>query len=198
MKAAQHAIRVCPQMQIVNRQCLSANVTIFTIGYGGLSIEDFVKRLADNQITAIADVRSRPGSARQPEFGAAPLKAMLAQHGISYVAMGSELGGIPRESGFYESSGHVNYAKLATSESFLMGVARLIRGAKKYQIALMCAEISPHVCHRHNLIAPILNQHGVEVVHILSDGTREVFGRGALFPPEPGRSPKAMRGEDDA
>ena len=41
------------------------------------------------------------------------------------------------------------------------------------RVALMCAEKDPIDCHRCILVTPHLRQQGLEVLHILSDGTVE-------------------------
>jgi hypothetical protein len=43
-------------------------------------------------------------------------------------------------------------------------------GARKYRVALMCAEQDPLDCHRCLLVARALGERGAQVRHILSDG----------------------------
>jgi uncharacterized protein (DUF488 family) len=38
-------------------------------------------------------------------------------------------------------------------------------------VALLCAEEHPENCHRARVIAPALEEMGVQVVHLLHDGT---------------------------
>jgi hypothetical protein len=39
----------------------------------------------------------------------------------------------------------------------------------------MCAELDPASCHRSTLIGAALDEHGVEVVHILGDGSTKPY-----------------------
>src|SRR5206468_13029488 len=47
---------------------------------------------------------------------------------------------------------------------------RVIEGAKKYRVALMCSERDPLDCHRCLLVSRALAQRGVRVSHILDNG----------------------------
>jgi hypothetical protein len=59
---------------------------------------------------------------------------------------------------------------MAQAPEFGEGPDRVIEGAKKYRIALMCSERDPLDCHRCLLVARALAQRGVRVNHILDDG----------------------------
>jgi hypothetical protein len=84
-------------------------------------------------------------------------------------SFGDELGGRPRDRKFY-CDGAVDYEKVATGESFKKGLDRVLNGAKKYRIALMCSENNPLDCHRCLLVGRALSEHGVEVRHIIAGG----------------------------
>ena len=49
----------------------------------------------------------------------------------------------------------------------------VMRGGREHRITLMCAEKDPLECHRTLLVARTLDQQGVDVSHILADGTLE-------------------------
>jgi uncharacterized protein (DUF488 family) len=59
---------------------------------------------------------------------------------------------------------------MAQAPEFSKGLDRVIEGAKKYRIALMCSERDPLDCHRCLLVGRALAQRGVRVNHILDDG----------------------------
>ena len=65
------------------------------------------------------------------------------------------------------------YDLIAETEAFKVGLNRLIQGAEKYQISLMCAEQDPIVCHRAILICPHLKKAGLEIHHIHKNGDLE-------------------------
>ena len=51
-----------------------------------------------------------------------------------------------------------------------------LQGADNHHIVLLCAEREPLECHRMLLVAPALDERGVEVVHIHADGRLEPHG----------------------
>ena len=146
---------------------------IFTIGHSTHPLEAFVALLRQHGITALADVRSSPFSRFNPQFNQAVLERALQARAIQYVFLGDGLGGRPRNPSGYNEAGRARYGHLAETSSFQQGIDRLIQGSKKYQIALMCAEKDPQNCHRTILIAPVLTGHGIEIGHILADGSLE-------------------------
>ena len=86
--------------------------------------------------------------------------------------MGRELGARPDNPWCYEN-GRVQYSRLSSTELFKKGLERVIRGRRKYRIAIMCAEREPLECHRTLLVARALAERGVAVEHILADGRLE-------------------------
>lgn len=67
----------------------------------------------------------------------------------------------------------MQYGRLARTELFESGLARVIRGAQTHRIALMCAEKEPLECHRTLLVSKALAERGVLVNHILGNGRAE-------------------------
>ncbi len=147
-------------------------LTIYTVGHSNHPIERFVGLLTAHEIGAVADVRSRPFSRRNPQFNKDRLAAHLAEHGIAYVFLGRELGARSEDPACYENR-KVQYPRLAATASFKGGIDRVLMGAEKYRLALMCAEKEPLDCHRTLLVSRALEQAGVSIVHILADGSLE-------------------------
>lgn len=145
---------------------------IFTIGHSAHDIEQFISLLIAHDVTALADVRSRPFSRFHPQFNRDALKSALARAGIAYVFLGDELGARPDEPGVYEE-GRVIYSRLAATPRFRHGLRRVLQGSERFQIALMCAEKDPLTCHRTILVARHLESPEHPVTHILPDGTLE-------------------------
>lgn len=146
--------------------------TLYTVGHSNHSFERFVGLLSANGITAIADVRSRPFSKRHPQFNKERLAAALAQRGIAYVFLGKELGARSEDPSCYEN-GKVQYGRLAAAPAFKAGIERVLAGAEKFRVALMCAEKEPLDCHRTLLVSRALESAGASVAHILADGNIE-------------------------
>lgn len=147
----------------------SESLAVLTIGHSTHSYERFLGLLRTAGVTAIADVRTAPYSQHFPQFNGDVLKGELRVDGIAYSFLGRELGGRPSGHQFY-CDGVADYEKMAATEEFGNGLDRVVEGAKRYQIALMCSEHDPLDCHRCLLVGRALAQRGVAVNHILSDG----------------------------
>ena len=145
---------------------------IFTIGHSSHSITDFLNLLKRHSIEAIADIRSNPYSARHPHFNSRELKRSLKREAIDYVFLGKELGGRSLDPEHYRND-VVQYHLLTRSEEFERGIERVREGMQRMRVALMCAEREPLVCHRTILVAKSLEETGIAVSHILSDGEVE-------------------------
>jgi uncharacterized protein (DUF488 family) len=144
---------------------------LWTVGHSHHAIERFLELLDAHQIAVLADVRSQPYSKFAPQFSAAPLKEAVTAHGLHYAFFGDTLGGRPDGDAFYDDEGHVRYDRVAESDLFREGVARLKRGiARGARVALMCSEEDPIVCHRHLLVGRVLASEGVTLRHIRGDG----------------------------
>lgn len=145
---------------------------VYTIGHSNHSIEAFVELLQHHGITAVADVRSHPSSPRFPHFNREALSARLRAAEIAYVFLGEELGARPEDPDCYRD-GRVDFERLEARPAFRRGIDRVLHGAASYRLALMCAEKEPLDCHRTILVARWLKALGVEIRHILYDGSVE-------------------------
>lgn len=145
---------------------------VCTIGHSTHSIETFLELLHAHAITVVADVRSAPFSRFNPQFNKDALEQSLRARGIKSVFLGRELGARSEDSSCYVN-GRVSYERLARTDLFRSGIDRVMRGAKEHRIALMCAEKEPLECHRTLLVARSLSDRGVDVAHILADGSVE-------------------------
>jgi uncharacterized protein (DUF488 family) len=145
---------------------------IFTVGHSNHSIERFSTLLKQHGVTAVADVRSSPFSRHFSHFNQVPLKSSLRLQEISYVFLGNQLGARSKDSECYVD-GKARYELIAATETFATGLARIFKGAKHHQIALMCAEQDPITCHRAILVCQHLRDSGLEIEHILKNGALE-------------------------
>lgn len=139
---------------------------VYTIGHSNRSIRDFLVLLTHYKITAVADVRSQPYSRANPQFNRAALPEHLKSHQIEYVFLGRELGGRSADPSCWKGN-RVDYARIAETEGFKRGLERVENGARKYRIALMCAEREPLACHRTILVARHLARRGFYARHII-------------------------------
>ena len=144
---------------------------IWTIGHSRHEFEKFAELLRMSAIQVIVDVRTIPSSRMAPQFNEIALRGALAACGIDYIFMGKELGGRPDGDELYDEKGRVLYNKVAESELFLAGIDRVRTGIVDHRVAIMCSEGKPEGCHRHLLVARILDNLGIQVRHILTDGS---------------------------
>lgn len=148
---------------------------VYTIGHSTHSAERLISLLAGHQVTAVADVRSRPYSRMNPQFNRENLRTSLKAAGIAYVFLGHELGARPEDRGCYVD-GKVQYDRLARTALFHEGLRRIAQGLNRHRIAMMCAEKDPLACHRSILVSRHLVDRGIPVQHILEDGALESHG----------------------
>lgn len=148
--------------------------SLCTVGHGTLSEEAFAALLADAGLEEIVDVRSFPGSRRNPQFGTEQMARWLPEHNIGYRWM-RELGG--RRKPVAESR-HVGlrhpsfraYADYMDTAPFIAAATELATGAAAR--AVMCSESVWWRCHRRLLADHLTLIEGVEVTHLMHDGRR--------------------------
>ncbi|HEY8758743.1 MAG TPA: DUF488 domain-containing protein [Candidatus Limnocylindria bacterium] len=161
--------------------------TVYSIGHGTATAEEFTHALADAGVRLLVDIRSAPGSRRNPQFGQSALRDTLAAAGIEYVHLPG-LGGrrAPRA-----DSPHIGlrvaafrgYADHMASDEFAADLARLEEFARAAPTAFMCAETLWWKCHRR-LLADRMTAGGWTVVQLRVGG-----------PPAPHRLTDAARVE---
>ena len=146
-------------------------MTVLTIGHSNRSADEFIRLLQTHQVTAVADVRAKPFSRRNPHFTKKNLQSLLAAAGIGYEHFPS-LGGhrAPREDSVnngWRNEAFRGYADHRGTQEFMHGVETLLEFSEKYLVAVMCAESQWRDCHRQ-LLADALVVRAVEVRHIMS------------------------------
>src|SRR5690606_37904222 len=127
--------------------------------------------LMEYEVGYLIDVRTKPYSKMRPEFGREALQAAAPAAELRYGFMGGALGGMPGDPTCY-IEGKVDYNAIRQRDWFQAGLDRLERGWRDgHRLALLCAELEPHRCHRSKLIGEALTERGVLVGHIDEDGT---------------------------
>ncbi|RAV99544.1 DUF488 domain-containing protein [Pseudochryseolinea flava] len=145
--------------------------TLFSIGHGTRSIEEFVRLLKIYGINYLIDVRSVPYSTYSPQYNRERLQQSLTDEGIMYVFMGDSIGGRPSDPSCYDLKGNVNYEKVKSKSFYQEGIARLKTAQQKeLPIALMCSETKPTECHRSKLIGRTLLEDRIALQHIDEHG----------------------------
>jgi len=132
--------------------------SIYTLGTGLRSAEDFIEILLAYEIRAVIDVRSFPRS-KLPYFSQPSLSDLLKSNSVTYHFLGNELGG-------YRKGG---YAAYILTEEFSQGVGMVESIAEKAVSAVICSEKFPWKCHR-KWISRELRRRGWGVEHIIDKG----------------------------
>ena len=144
--------------------------TIFTIGYAGFSVHEFVDALSFHEVSAVIDVRSIPFSRYAPKYDAPVISKRLESRNICYRHLPREFGSRQQDRNFSNPKGYVDFEKFAESSQFRNGVDKILKGMNHdYIFALMCAEKDPINCHRAILVARAFHKLKKTVIHIMPD-----------------------------
>ena len=144
--------------------------TVYSIGHGNKTIEDFIRELESFDIRYLIDIRSKPFSKWNPQFNQVSLKMAIERNGIKYVFLGDKLGGLPDDRSCYDSNGKVVYDFMKDKDFFKEGLNRLITANKKaIKVAIMCSESKPEECHRSKLIGEELLKLDISINHIIAE-----------------------------
>ena len=141
---------------------------IFTIGYEGATMSDFIDALTSAGVQRVIDVRALPLS-RRPGFSKTPLRGALAEAGIDYVhlrALGTPASG--REAarkGRHEELKRIYAGQLELPEAVAEG-EQMLELAREKPSALLCFERDPGGCHRSLLLDAVAP--GSEVVDLFA------------------------------
>ncbi len=104
---------------------------LWTFGHSTRTVEQTLELLRDSGIASVVDVRSIPGSRRNPQFGAEVMSGWLADAGIDYRRI-QALGGRRRRRGVdpeinagWTNDGFHAYADWTLGDEFEQGLAEL-------------------------------------------------------------------------
>jgi uncharacterized protein (DUF488 family) len=147
--------------------------TIFTIGHGLRPVEDITDDLSRAGVRRLVDVRTAPGSRRNPQFRRDTLADVLSGSGIAY-EWRRDLGGFrkPRSDSPHRAirnDAFRGYADYMDTAEFRAALDWLEETSPDTPSAIMCAESVWWRCHRR-MIADALLVDGWDVVHLLPGG----------------------------
>jgi uncharacterized protein (DUF488 family) len=131
----------------------SKDSTIYGIGYEGLTLDEFVRRLSGHGVDAVVDVRLTPSS-RRPGFSKTKLAEALGRVGIDYVHE-RDLGNPPENRSYFRGSDpepgrKVMRARLQNGSGPALN--RLIQRAETEKVAVLCVERFQARCHRQVIL----------------------------------------------
>ena len=139
---------------------------IFTIGYEGATMAEFLGALQAAGVERVIDVRAVANS-RRPGFSKTPLKNALAEVGVDYVhlrALGTPAAGREAARAGRKADLERIYAGQLELPEAIAQSAQMIELAGEKPSALLCYERDPAGCHRSTLLSAVTP--GAEVIHL--------------------------------
>lgn len=144
---------------------------IFTIGYEGATVAEFLAALERAGVERVIDVRAVPNS-RRPGFSKTPLRNALAEAGIEYVhlrALGTPADGrAAARAGRHADLERIYAGQLELPEAMVQA-AQMTELAAEKPSALLCYERDPAHCHRTLLLDAVAP--GADVRHLFASVT---------------------------
>jgi uncharacterized protein (DUF488 family) len=148
--------------------------SVFTVGHGTLPQAAFVDLVRGADLAQVVDVRSYPGSRRNPQYGRAQLQTWLPEAGVDY-SWEPRLGGRRRPD---PGSPHTAlrhpafqaYADHMRSADFRSALDQLVELAGSRKVAIMCSEGVWWRCHRRLIADALVLLCDAHVTHLFHDG----------------------------
>ena len=156
------------RIKTVKEQLKNTRQVLFTIGYEGITIEQYLNILIKNNVCVLCDVRNNPLS-RKLGFSKSNLSKYLDNIGIEYVHI-PELGISSGKRNNLNSDEDyqnlfVNYeTSLSNRLKYLDSIRQLL--VSKGRIALACFEHDPAHCHRHIIRNYLKKTYNVETADL--------------------------------
>jgi uncharacterized protein (DUF488 family) len=150
--------------------------TVLTVGHGTLPETDLVELLQQAGVGHVVDVRSFPGSRRNPQYAREQLERWLPAAGIGY-SWEPRLGGRRRPDPASPNVGLRHdafraYADHMETAEFHDGLDALVdlAAGTPVSVSVMCAESLWWRCHRRLLADALVLLRSVPVMHLFHDG----------------------------
>jgi uncharacterized protein (DUF488 family) len=149
-------------------------VDLFTVGHGTLAADDLLDLVRGAGIELLVDVRSYPGSRRNPQFGRERMAAWVPEGGVDY-RWEPRLGGRRRVrpdsvNVVLRNDSFRGYADHMATAEFRAGLDEVLAAAALRPTAVMCSETVWWRCHRRLLADTAVLVDGVAVRHLMHDG----------------------------
>lgn len=154
--------RSAPAKKTRNRSKTTSAITVFTVGYEGRSVDDFVAMLRAAKIDRVIDVRALPLSRRRG-FSKTKLSEALAGSGIEYVHL--RIAGNP----YRDQRANVKRC-LALYKGHLERspevIASVLEATHGHRAALLCVERDACNCHRSVLASKLVQQGHAQITDL--------------------------------
>ncbi|GAA4525410.1 DUF488 family protein [Nonomuraea ferruginea] len=147
---------------------------LLTFGHGTAGRAELSGLLRGAGVETVVDVRTAPGSRRNPDARREELAVWLPEAGIGY-RWDRRLGGFRRPAPdspdtFWENESFRGYAGHTRDPGFLAAMDELLAQAAAGRTAVMCAEALWWRCHRRLIADFAVLARGVPVLHLSHSG----------------------------
>jgi len=141
---------------------------VFTIGYEGILLEEYLNKLIRNRVAVLCDVR-RNSLSRKFGFSGRMLSQVLPKIGIKYVHF-PELGIESKKRQNLNSQEAYNdlfyeYRQDLPRRTDVLALLKQQIDVEK-RVALTCFEKDPHLCHRHCITDLLKSEFGYRIEHL--------------------------------
>jgi uncharacterized protein (DUF488 family) len=150
---------------------------LLTYGHGTESAERTAATLAGACVASLVDIRTAPGSRRNPQFARVAMEEWLPGAGIAY-RWEKRLGGFRRPSAgnpdvAWREDMFRGYAEHMRSPDFREAIDAVLAESESRQVAVMCSESLWWRCHRRLVADFAAAARGADVRHLMHDGRVE-------------------------
>lgn len=147
---------------------------LLTFGHGTAGRAELATVLRDAAVEAVVDVRTAPGSRRNPDARREELARWLPEAGIGY-RWDQRLGGFRKPAPgspdvFWQNDSFRGYAGYTRDPAFLEAMDELLAQAARTRTAVMCSESLWWRCHRRLIADFAVLVRGVPVLHLSHSG----------------------------
>jgi uncharacterized protein (DUF488 family) len=152
------------------------SLPLVTVGHGTAGQDEFTALLSRAGIASLVDVRTAPGSRRNPHMGRLALGDWLPAAGIDY-RWEPRLGGFRKTAAdspdvFWRNDAFRGFAGHTRDPDFAAAIDELLAGAREQATTVMCSESVWWRCHRRIIADFVQLARGVGVEHLMHDGRR--------------------------
>ena len=152
-------------------------VSLLTLGHGTASSDALAALIRQAEITLLVDVRTVPKSRRHPHVWREAMAQWIPALSGSEYMWEPALGGF-RKGGRDSSNVALRhpsfraYADYMETDAFTTALDALLARAAQHGTAIMCSETLWWRCHRRLISDAAVLLRGVDVQHLMHDGTR--------------------------
>jgi uncharacterized protein (DUF488 family) len=151
---------------------------LLTFGHSTADRARITDLLCSAGVTAVVDVRTAPGSRRDPDLSRQRLAEWMPASGIAY-RWEPDLGGfrrLPPDSPdvVWRNASFRGYAAHTRSPEFVTAMDRVLRDAALARTAVMCSEAVWWRCHRRLIADFTILARGTPAHHLMHDGRLSV------------------------